>query len=115
MQNKGVCPRLREVAMVGVNLLSNANSNVCQSTRSYMDGLFAFFFSMQRTEINIEDIRWFLETANKHATFNKSQANAAADDTNPFVNCASFKLYLSRMLGKADTLNEQLFNSQVSL
>ena len=117
IQNKGMCPRLRDVAMVGVDLLSvatNTNPNASQSARSYLDGLFAFFFSMHRTEINIEDCRWFLETANKHATFNTNQANAAADDTNPFVNCASFKLYLSRMLGKADILKEQL-NSQVSL
>ena len=118
MQNKDMCPRLSEVAVVGMDLLlvaTSSNPNASQSARSYLDGLFAFFFSMHRTEINIEDCRWFLEAANKHATSNIHQANAAADDTNPFVNCASFKLYLSRMLGKADILNEQLFNSQVSL
>jgi len=69
-----MCPRLREIAGVGMDLLSEAakaSSRVKgernQCVRSYIDGLCAFFFSAQRAAINIEDARWFLEIANKHA------------------------------------------------
>ena len=88
-----------------------------QYVRSYIDGLFAFFFSAQRAAINIEDVRWFLEIANKHANTRITQTVAASDVTNPFVNCASlnvFKLYLSRILGTVDVSKEQLLNPQMN-
>ena len=125
MQGKGTSPRLKEIALVGMDLLSGAataSSNVKQAknqfVRSYIDGLFAFFFSAQRAAINIEDARWFLELANKHAKTHITQTAAASDDTSPFVNCISlnvFKLYLSRILGTIDVSKEQLFNPQVNL
>ena len=115
MQNKNMCPRLKEIAKIGLDLLVEAHTNPMkhQCVRSYLDGLFAFFFSKQRTEINIEDCRWFLEIANKHDT---SEIIAASDDTKAFINCTSFnvfKLYLSRILGNADITKEQVFNPQV--
>jgi len=123
MQSKGMCPRLKEIALVGMDLLSEAakaSSRVKgernQCVRSYVDGLFAFFFSAQRAAINIEDARWFLEIANKHANTRITEAVAVSDDTSLFVNCASlnvFKLYLSRILGKVDVSKEQLINPQV--
>ena len=125
MQVRGMCPRLRDVAEVGMDLLSEAakaSSRVKgeknQCVRSYIDGLFAFFFSAQRAAINVEDARWFLEIANKHAETHITQAVAISDDTSPFVNCASlnvFKLYLSRILGMVDVSKEQLINPQVDL
>ena len=120
-----MCPRLREIAGVGMDLLSEAakaSSRVKgernQYVRSYIDGLFAFFFSAQRAAINIEDARWFLEIANKHANTRITQTVAASDDPSPFVNCASlnvFKLYLSRILGTVDVSKEQLINPQVDM
>ena len=116
-------PRLREIAGVGMDLLSEAakaSSSIKgernQYVRSYIDGLFAFFFSAKRAAINIEDVRWFLEIANKHANTRITQTVAASDDPSPFVNCASlnvFKLYLSRILGTVDVSKEQLINPQV--
>lgn len=119
MQNKNMCPRLKEIAKIGLDLWlveASAYPKNSQCVRSYLDGLFAFFFSKQRTEINIEDCRWFLEIANKHAASDITPPIAASDDTNPFINCASFnvfKLYLSRILGKADITKDPLFNPQV--
>jgi len=120
-----MCPRLREIAVVGMVLLSEAakaSSRVKgernQYVRSYIDGLFAFFFSAQRAAINIEDVRWFLEIANKHANTHITQTVAASDDPSSFANCASlnvFKLYLSRILGTVDVSKEQLTNPQVDM
>ena len=119
MQIKGMCPRLREIALAGMDLLSPSSSNVNgeknQCIRSYIDGLFAFFFSAQRAAINIDDARWFLEIANKHA---QTQTVATSDNTSPFVSCASlnvFKLYLSRIIETVDVSKEQLINPQVDL
>ena len=118
-----MCPRLREIALTGMDLISEASNTSSsaqgkknQCVRSYIDGLFAFFFSAQRAAINIEDARWFLEIANKHAQTNFTQAVAASDETSPFVNCISlnvFKLYLSRILGTVDVSKEQLIDPQV--
>ena len=105
--------------MMGLDLWlveANTSPKNSQCVRSYLDGLFAFFFSKQRTELNIEDCRWFLEIANKHAASDITPAIAASDDTNPFINCASFnvfKLYLSRILGNADITKDLLFNPKV--
>ena len=122
MQGKDMCPRLKEIARVGMDLLSEASSGIKgernQCVRSYIDCLFAFFFSARRAAINTEDARWFLEIANKHAKTHITQTVAVSDDTSPFVNCASlnvFKLYLSRILGPVDVSKEQLVNPQVEL
>lgn len=113
-----MCPQLKELAEMGIHLLTvTANTaKESQCVRSYLDGLFAFFFSVQRTEINNDDCKWFLEVANLHARFAVTQAVAADECTSPHVNWPSlnaFKLYLSRILGNADTSKEHLFNSQV--
>ena len=117
MQSECMCPRLGHVAKIGMDLLSAAataspssQGKRNQCVRSYIDGLFAFFFSTQRAAINIEDARWFLEIANKQ------EPVAASDNTCPFVNCTSlnvFKLYFSRILGNVDIPGEQLSNPQV--
>ena len=119
MQNKNTCPRLKDIAKMGLDLLlveANTNPKKRQCVRSYLDRLFAFFFSKQRIEFNTEDCRWFLEIANKHATSELTPVIAASDDTNPFINCTTFnvfKLYLSRILGNANITKEQIFNPQV--
>jgi len=120
MQIKGMCPRLKDVAVAGMDLLSEAAEALSsikekknQCMRCYIDGLFAFFFSTQRTVINVEDAKWFLEITNKYAKVHLPHAVATSDDTSPFVNCASlnvFKLYLSRILGIA---RKQAINPQV--
>ena len=97
---------------------SSAQGKKNQCVRSYIDGLFAFFFSAQRAAINIEDARWFLEIANKHAKTDFTQAVAASVETTPLVNCISlnvFKLYLSRILGSGEVSKEQPINPQVTL
>ena len=105
--------------MMGLDLWlveANTSPKNSQCVRSYLDGLFTFFFSKQRTELNIEDCRWFLEIANKHAASDITPAIAASDDTSPFINCASFnvfKLYLSRILGNADITKDPFFNPKV--
>ena len=55
-----MCPRLRDVAEVGMDLLSEAakaSSSIKgernQYVRSYIDGLFAFFFSAKRAAYTI--------------------------------------------------------------
>ena len=118
-----MCPRLREIALAGMDLISEASNTSSsaqgkknQCVRSYIDGLFAFFFSAQRAAINIEDARWFLEIANKHAKTDFTQTIAASVETSPLVNCISlnvFKLYLSRILGSVDVSKEQLIDPQV--
>ena len=116
-----MCPRLKELAEVGTDLLAvtaNTKPKESQCVRSYLDGLFAFFFSVQRTEVNNDDCKFFLEVANIHATFSATQAVTADDGKSPHVNWPSlnaFKLYLSRILGNADVSKQQLFNFQVSL
>ena len=125
LQDKGRCPRLREIALAGMDLLSeasNASSSAQgkknQCVRSYIDGLFAFFFSAQRAAINTEDANWFLEIANKHAQTDFTQAVAASDDASPPFNCISlnvFKLYLSRILGSVDVSKEQTINPKVNV
>ena len=117
MQSEDMCPRLGHIAEIGMDLLSaaaTASSSVHgeknQCVRSYIDGLFAFFFSAQRAAINTEDARWFLEIANKQ------EPVAASDNTCLFVDCTSlnvFKLYFSRILGNVDIPGEQLSNPQV--
>ena len=118
-----MCPRLGHIAEIGADLLSaaaTASSSVhgekSQCVRSYIDGLLAFFFSTHRAAINIEDVRWFLEIANKPAKAHFTQAVADSDETSPLVNCASlnvFKLYFSRILGNVNISGEQLSNPQV--
>ena len=116
-----MCPRLKELAEVGTDLLAvtaNTKPKESQCVRSYLDGLFAFVFSVQRTEVNNDDCTFFLEVANIHATVSATQAVAADDGKRPHVNWPSlnaFKLYLFRILGNADVSKEQLFNFQVSL
>jgi len=111
-----MCPRLKEIAGIGMDLLleaakssSSIKGEKNQCMRSYVDGLLAFFFSAQRAAINIEDARWFLEIANKHAKTHFTQAVATSDDTSPFANCISlnvFKLYFSRILGTVEVAKE---------
>ena len=100
------------------NASSSAQGKKNQCVRSFIDGLFAFFFSAQRAAINTEDACWFLEIANRHAQTDFSQAVEASDDASPFCHCISlnvFKLYLSRILGSVDVSKDQTIYPKVNL
>ena len=70
--------------MKGASSVQQGEESYC--LQSFMEGLFAFFFSKHRALFDEEDCRYFMELANKqHSTF---------------INMLKF--YLARILGEPE-------------
>ncbi len=84
------------------------------SSRSFLEGLFNFFFSMYHTSYKDEDCQWFLDLANKQESYisrERDYSLVAPDEPrqtqiSPLHACGTvgmLKLYLSRILRQDDS------------
>ena len=110
-------PRLCEVVTTSLKELEvpSSGSGEAYCLKSFIRGMFGFFFSSHRAQFSQEDFMWFLEIANQQC-FSMTSSQTIGRKRDPLKQCASlhvFKFYLSRLLGQSKEGTLQLFLPQV--
>jgi hypothetical protein len=107
-KGKAAVPRLCEILRTGLatlDTLSPEQESESYCRQSFIEGLFAFFFSKHRVALAEEDCYYFLEFANRFCQVPACHvSDQCQDQSSPLFNSTSinvFKLYLSRILGES--------------
>lgn len=102
-------PSLAETAETIMHIVTGfgAEDAILQSSshvHHLYEGLFSHFFSTHRISYSSQDCEWFLELANKNVQWimNTKAQTFASPDSSGCVSISVYKLYLTRILGKAE-------------